>query len=144
MGHRLSLMPELPRIPLPRTSVNNEQEKGGDSLPLGRYTRTYQLIRHITTLKARTPVPIISKASATSGVKETAPPVSVSAEALLLAVAVALGVAVALALVAALAAIAPLAIALAIALAGIGGQLIVGSNSVWGSVPKSTLPSGLK
>jgi hypothetical protein len=65
--------------------VNNEQEKGGDSLPLGRYTPTYQMIRRITALNARTPVPIISKASATSGVKETAPPVSVSAEALLLA-----------------------------------------------------------
>src|SRR5215208_4274178 len=121
---------ERRRIPLLRTSGNNEQEKGGASLPLGRYTRPYQLLRRITTLKARTPVPIISKASATSGVKEKAPPVSVSAEALLLAVALALGVAVALALVAALADIAPLAIALDIALAGIGGQLIVGSNAV--------------
>ena len=122
------------------TFVNKEQEKGGDSLPLDRYTPTYQLIRRITTLKAWTPVPTISKASATSGVKETAPPELGSAEALLLALAVALAVALAIVPLA----IAPLAIALAIALAGIGGQLIVGSNSVWGFVPKSTLPSGLK
>jgi len=123
--------------------VNKEQEKGGDALPPGSYTQTYQLLlRRITTLKARTPVPIINKASATSGVKETAPPEPGSAEALLLAVAVvlaiALEVAVALALVAALADIAD------ISAFDIGGQLIVGSNSVLGFVPNSTLPSGLK
>ncbi len=68
--------------------------KGEASLPLETDTRTYRPRR--ITLKAKMPVPIAaSKASGASNVKEKAPPVSTSAEALL--VAVAPGVAVALA-----------------------------------------------
>jgi hypothetical protein len=87
-------------------------------------------------LKAKTPA-LTSKASgasAASGVKEKAPPVSASAEALLLALAVALAGALAVAL----------AVALDEALADISGQTPSGSNAVWSFVPKSTLPPGLK
>jgi hypothetical protein len=97
------------------------------------------------TLKAKTPVPATtSKASGASSVKEKAPPVSVSAEALLVAVALVVPVALADALADALAVAEELAEELAVALADISGQTPSGSNAVWASVPKSTLPSGLK
>jgi hypothetical protein len=83
-----------------------------------------------------------------------APPVSVSAEALLVAVAldvaVALLVEVAVALADALADVLADEVELAVALADIediediSGQTPSGSNAVWASVPNSTLPSGLK
>ena len=60
------------------------------------------------------------------------PPVSESAEVLLVAVALALADALALEL------------ALAVALADISGQMPSGSNAVWSLVPNSTLPSALK
>ena len=115
--------------------------------------RTYQPLR--TTLRARTPVPIsASEASGASSVNEMAPPVSVSAEALLVAVAldvaVALLVEVAVALADALADVLADEVELAVALADIediediSGQTPSGSNAVWASVPNSTLPSGLK
>jgi hypothetical protein len=122
-------------------SLEDEYEEiGGDSLPLDRYPKLQP--RRIT-LKARTPVPITaSKASGASCVKEKAPPVSVSAEALLVAleVADALVVEVADALAETLAEV----VELAVALADISGQTPSGSNAVWASVPNSTLPSGLK
>jgi hypothetical protein len=80
-------------------------------------------------LNARRPVPT-SKARGASGVGEKAPPVSASAEALLLALAVADALAVAL--------------AVALDVADASGQTPSGSNAVCGSVPKSTLPPGLK
>ncbi len=83
------------------------------------------------TLKAKTPA-LTSKASGARGVKGKAPPVSDSAEALLLALAVAVAVALAL------------AEALAVAEADVSGQTPSGSNAVSGFVPNSTLPPGLK
>jgi hypothetical protein len=73
-------------------------------------------------------------ASAANDVKEKAPPVAASADALLLALALGVAVAVALAL----------AVALAVAEAGISGQTASGSKAVWSFVPNNTLPSGLK
>ena len=88
-----------------------------------------------------------SEASGASSVKELAPPVSVSAEALPVAVALAVAdallVEVAVALADALAEAVELAVALA-DIADISGQTPSGSNAVWASVPKSTLPPGLK
>jgi hypothetical protein len=74
----------------------------------------------------------IIEASAASEINEKAPPVSASADALLLVLALALAVAVAV------------AVALDMALADASGQTPSGSNAVCGSVPKSTLPPGLK
>jgi len=77
-----------------------------------------------------------------------APPVSVSAEALLVAleVAVALPVEVAVALADAPADVVADAVELAVIadIAAISGQTPSGSKAVWSLVPKSTLPSGLK
>ena len=69
-----------------------------------------------------------SKASGASGVREKAPPVWASAEALLLALGEALAGGV----------------ALAVAVADVSGQTPSGSNSVCGSVPNNTLTPGLK
>ena len=95
-----------------------------------------------------------SEASGASSVKEMAPPVSVSAEALLVAVALAvadaLAVEVAVALADAVADALAVAVELAVALADIAdiadisGQTPSGSNAVWSFVPNSTLPSALK
>jgi hypothetical protein len=92
------------------------------------------------TLKAKRPTPTSKtiEASAASGVKENAPPVSASAEALLLALALAVALAVAVAVALAL------DMALCMALADASGQAPSGSKAVSGSVPKSTLPPGLK
>ena len=92
-----------------------------------------------------------SEASGASSVKEMAPPVSVSAEALLVAVALAvaeaLAVEVAVALADAVADALAVAVELAVALADIddiSGQTPSGSKAVWSFVPNSTLPPGLK
>ncbi len=76
------------------------------------------------TLKAQRPEPISKtiEASAARGVKENAPPVSASAEALLIALALALAVAVAVAVA--------LDMALGMALADASGQTASGSNAV--------------
>jgi hypothetical protein len=78
------------------------------------------------TLRARTPVPINSKASGANAVKEKAPPDSGSAEALLLAVAVALEVALAVALDEALAE--ALAVDVTLQLLGCGSSLRTSSH----------------
>jgi hypothetical protein len=127
-------------------SLEDEYEEiGGGSLPLDRYPK---LQPRRMTLRARTPVPINSKASGANAVKEKAPPDSGSAEALLVAVAlevaVALAVEVADALADEVADELAVAVELAVALADISGQTPSGSNAVWASVPNSTLPSGLK
>jgi hypothetical protein len=76
-------------------------------------------------LKARTPVPTtISKASGANSVKEKAPPVSTSADALVVAVAVAVALADAPADALAL------AVELAVTLADISGQTPSGSKAV--------------
>ena len=92
-----------------------------------------------------------SEPSGASSVKGLAPPVSVSAEALPVALALvvadALLVEVAVALADAFADALAEAVELAVALADIAdisGHTPSGSNAVWASVPKSTLPPGLK